>query len=81
MNRLIHFRHTPSGRTKMIEISADAAVSPGATSNSGSTQWEYISIRVADKAGKTDDSYSIQMDRETAERIARHITGYLKERL
>lgn len=75
MNTLLKFRHTPTGRTKMAR-SENVRVSTGASTRDSQGKWTFISVHVnTDEVG--DASYWVQMDRETAARVARQITEYL----
>ena len=76
MNRLNKFRCTPSGRTKMDSVE-DIKVSTSANTRDSDDRWAFINVSANDPSSKDRTSYYIQMDRETAARVARQIQGYL----
>ena len=76
MNRLNKFRHTPTGRTKMDSVE-DVKVSTSANTRDSGDRWAFISVSASDPNSKDRASYYIQMDRETASRVARQIQDYL----
>ncbi len=87
MNKFIHFHRTPTHRIKMKDIFQIALINSGATSAGNAEQWETISIRITsgenydDKGYRAnEDSYQLNMDRETAERIAKQLNEYLAKK-
>lgn len=75
MNRFFHHYNTPKGRHKTIEFDA-CRVSTGANAKIDG-RWQTVSVSA--RWGLSGDSYIIQMDRETAERVVKQLSAYLAD--
>lgn len=77
-NRLHIFKHhVTSGRVTQKTTEVD--VSTSASRDYGSKQWERIIIHVKDR--EANIAYWVNMDRETAARVAQSITKYLERNM
>jgi hypothetical protein len=76
MNTLLKFHHTPTGRTSMKTVE-EVIISTGAQTRDSEGRWAFINVHVNDRVSKGEPSYYVQMDRETAARVAKKLQEYL----
>jgi hypothetical protein len=76
MDTLLKFHHTPTGRTTMKRFE-EVSVSTGANTRDSEGRWAFINVHVSDLTSEGEPSYYVQMDRETAARVAKQLQEYL----
>lgn len=77
MNRVYRHYYTPKLRSKM-QTFENASVGTGANAKIGG-QWQSISVRFDIPNSPTQEKYTLQMDRETAQRIVNQLSAYLAD--
>lgn len=76
MNTLLKFNHTPTGRTSMKRFE-EVGVSTGANTRDADGRWVFFDVHINDRVSMDEPSYWVQMDRETAARVAKRLQEYL----
>lgn len=76
MNRFYRHYYTPTGRSKITSVDS-ITVGTGANAKIDG-KWQTMSIR-ARMPDVMGDSLTIQMDRETAERVVKQLSAYLAD--
>lgn len=77
MNKLFRHYSTPKFRRKMRELTVES-VGTGASMEE-MNRWKYVSLRARLEGSVSEESVTIQMDRDTALRVVAQLSEYLND--